>query len=216
MFRRYARQYDAVPEVREERMPERIVFEHIEYTRDTDHAAFGFRKRKRTIAEHTFVFVIIQIRYLVFLYLKTDAAFTTVTDLIFAAAREVLHRDNTLVTAFVAAIVFRVMFKMRQLFSAKQCRTACRGTAFRDDGDTVRPHQARDIGTDDFATEKLFHRTKHSIVVERTALYDDLLPKLFRMLDTDNFKERVFHDRHRQTCGDIGNRRAFFLRLFYF
>ena len=81
------------------------------------------------------------------------------------------------------------------------------------DGRTVRTHEAGDIRADDVAVEEFLHAAQHSVIVERAALYDDMVTKLAHILELHDLEERVLDDRERDARRDIGDLRAFLLRL---
>jgi len=83
-----------------------------------------------------------------------------------------------------------------------------------DERRTVGSHETCNVGTEHVHTRNVFERTQHGIVVERTALHDDFRADVARLTQFNNFEKRVFNNRIRKTCGDVGDGRTFFLRLF--
>ena len=71
-------EYDSVSQFCKKRMPERIVFVHIQYTRNTDSAACGNARRKRFISEDAGKLVFVQIRYIVFVFLLSESALAAI------------------------------------------------------------------------------------------------------------------------------------------
>ena len=90
---------------------------------------------------------------------------------------------------------------------------ALRGAFPRDQGCTESAHDAGDIGTDNLAVRDLFKRAKHSVIVEGSALDDDVLAELRGGGNLHDLEQRVLDDRIRQAGGNIGYLRAFLLGL---
>ena len=76
-------------------------------------------------------------------------------------------------------------------------------------------HDTGDVRTDNLAVSDLFQASQHGVIVKGSALYHDMLSKFRRVGNLDDLKECIFDDRISKTCGNIRNRSAFFLGLFY-
>ena len=88
------------------------------------------------------------------------------------------------------------------------------GPVSRDKRRAVGPHQPCDVHAGDASFSEIFKRAQHRFVVEGAALNHDFLRQHVELLKLNHLIQRVFDDRVRKTGGNIGNRRAFLLRLF--
>ncbi len=77
------------------------------------------------------------------------------------------------------------------------------------------PHDSGDIRTYSLTACNLLEAPEYGVVVKRTALHDDMVPKLGRIGHLDYLEQCILNDRVGKSRRDIGNRRPFFLRLFY-
>ena len=100
----FAGKHDLIPQEGQERKPERIVLIHVQHARDADTPARRMLQRT-IIAEYAFIFVPINIRRLFpACLLAANAALAAVAGKIFAAIGKFLHRNQTLISAALAAI----------------------------------------------------------------------------------------------------------------
>ena len=76
-------------------------------------------------------------------------------------------------------------------------------------------HDTCDIRADSFAAGDPFKASEDCVVVEGSALDNDILSEVAGGSDLDDFKQGIFDDRVGEAGGDIRNRSPLFLRLFY-
>ena len=75
-------------------------------------------------------------------------------------------------------------------------------------------HNAGDVGTCDLPARDGLHTAQNGIIIEGAALDDDIFAQLGGVGDLDNLEEGILDDRVSQAGGDVGDIRAFLLRLF--
>ena len=68
---------------------------------------------------------------------------------------------------------------------------------------TVSTHQARDVGADDLDAHLLLEGAEHGLVVEGTALHDDLAAQLFGAGCADDLVQCILDDTDGQTGRDV-------------
>ena len=76
-------------------------------------------------------------------------------------------------------------------------------------------HDTCDIRADSFAAGDPLKASEDCVVVEGSALDNDILSEVAGGSDLDDFKQGIFDDRVGETGGDIRDGCALFLRLFY-
>ena len=76
-------------------------------------------------------------------------------------------------------------------------------------------HDAGNIRADRLTVRNFFKASKNRVIVESTALHDDIFAEFRSVGDFDHLKERVFDDRVGKPRGDIGDGSPLLLRLFY-
>ena len=83
-------------------------------------------------------------------------------------------------------------------------------------GSSKSPHDTGDIRTDCLTVCDFFKTAQNGIIIEGSSLYDDMFSKFRGVGHLDDLKQCVFDHGIGKSCGDICNRSAFFLCLFYF
>ena len=76
-------------------------------------------------------------------------------------------------------------------------------------------HDSGNIRTHHVLPQRFFKGTEHRIIVEGSALHNDVLSEIFRIRHFNNLIQGVLNDRVCQSCRDIGNGCPFFLCLLY-
>ena len=146
-----------------------------------------------------------------------------------AAGAERVDRQKAVVLAFAAAAEIELDAERLKIRKRGDARTDFMPRSARslfglrsrkveplivgDERRTVGSHETCNVGTEHVHTRNVFERAQHGIVVERTALHDDFRADVARLTQFNNFEKRVFNNRIRKTRGDVGDGRAFFLRL---
>ena len=173
------REYHAVFQLRKEGVPEWIILKHIEDSRNADLSADRFILRQRLVAEDPFVFVFEQVRNMIFVFLFSDTALAAVSADVLTAAGEFVDGQTAAVrTAFAVCHRGRV-FQLIDLFDGEhRSLLICRIALSCDQRRTERTHNAGDVRADGFAVGDPLKASENSVVVERTALYDDVASKL--------------------------------------
>ena len=204
-------------------MPERVELVHIQHTRDSDNSAVCFIFRKRFSSEQQLLLEIIEIRNVVFVLLQAKTALTAVSGYELSTAGEPVDGQAAVVRASLALGIVSGIFQRIDLVDGEHggLFRRCVLPAFpfmeaftRDQTGSESAHDAGDIGTDCFAVCCFFKCTKNTVVIEGSALYNDMTAQLRRIRDLDDLVECIFNDRVRQSCRDILHGRAFLLCLF--
>ena len=84
-----------------------------------------------------------------------------------------------------------------------------------DQGCSESAHDTGDVRTDRFAVGDLFKASQYGVIVEGSALYDDVFSQLGSIGNLDDFVQRVLDNRVGQPCRNVSHFRPFFLRLLY-
>ena len=210
--RGFPRNHNPVAELVKEREPERIVLVHIQRARDTDASAARLCGRF-VVLEYTTVLELVDVRRIVLAFFAADAALTAVAREVALAVRELLHCDQALVAAFPAAIGAGLHLECTELIRAEQGRPL-RTRLKCENRRAVCAHEPRDIGTDDILSEDVLKGTQDGIVVERPALYDDVVAERRDVLDLHDLEQCVLDDRECDARRDVGDLCPLLLRLF--
>ena len=158
-----------------------------------------------------------QVRHGILCFFFTEPPFTAVSCDEFTSAAEVVDRQAAGICTFAAFCHCCGIFHGLDIIDGEHgSALAVCISLTGDQGGSKRPHDACNVRTDRFTAGNLFKAPQNRIVVERTALHDDMVSKFRCAGYFDDLKERVLDDRVCQSGGNVGDRRAFFLRLFYF
>ena len=76
-------------------------------------------------------------------------------------------------------------------------------------------HDTRNIRPDRFAVRNFFKASKNSIIIESTALYNNIFAELRGTGNLDYLKERIFDNGIGKSRRDVGHGSTFLLRLLY-
>ena len=195
------RKYDFVFQLRKESEPERIVFKHIQNTRDTHLASGRLICTERLIGKQSFVFIFIKIRNMIFVLFFTDASFTAVSADKLTSAGEFVD-CQTAVVCTSATICHRCcIFQFIDLVNGKHCGFfAFLITLSRNQCSTESSHNTGNIRTNSFTVGNTFKASKNSVIVEGTTLYNDMSAKFSRIGNFDNFVKSILNNRISQTC----------------
>ena len=191
---------DPVFQFRKEFEPERIIFIHVENARDADDAAHCLVLRKRFIGEQQFILKFKQVRNLVFIPFLTDSALTAVSAYELTAAGETVDRQAALVRT---AFAFRHRSRILQRIDAFQ-REHSRLCTFlitlpRDQRGTKGAHDTCNVRTDCFASRNFLKTSQDSVIVERTALNDDMVSELRSVGNFNYLIKCIFDNRVSQS-----------------
>ena len=78
---------------------------------------------------------------------------------------------------------------------------------------TIGAHDARNFRTDHILAEFHFKSTQYGIIEKCAALHDDMMTKLCGVCAAYDLIQRIFHDAHGKTGGDIFDGCTVLLRL---
>ena len=212
-------QDDPVAELCEERMPERIQFIHIQHARNPDYAAVRFVLRERLAPEDQFVLKIVKVGQVVRIALLSDAALAAVAADELAAAGEAVDGKTAVVgTALALGVVSRVLQGIDLLDGEHAgLRLTFLGIALpRDQAGPEGSHDSGYIRPDGLAACDLLESAQNAVIVESTALYDDMFSKFRRVRDFYDFIKGILDHGIGKARGDVLHCRAFLLGLLYF
>ena len=209
-------QYHTIAQFCEECEPERIVFPHIQHTRDTNGASGCLFCCEGFIVKQSMAFVIIQVRCGIFVLFFAQTSFTTVACDESSAAAELVDGQQTVVGAALASSHSGLDFQCIHFFTAYQCCLVAFCIFIScDEPCAESTHDAGDVRTNGFSAADEFKAFQYSVVIECTALYNHGFTHSLRVSDFDHFQQCVFDNGICQTCGNIRNVCPFFLCLFY-
>ena len=153
---------------------------------------------------------------MIFVLFFTDTTFTAVTADILAAAGEFVDGQTAVVGTSTAVCHCGCVFQFIDLVNGEHGGFLTLLVTFAgDQGSAERTHDSGDIRTDGFTVGDFFKASQNCIIIESTALYNDVLTKFGSIGNLDNFIKRILDNGVSKTCGNIGNFSAFFLRLLY-
>ena len=214
---RSRRKYNLVFQFCKECIPERIVFEHVQDTRNTYLASGCLIRTERFVGKQSFVFIFIKIRNVIFVLFFTDASFAAVSADKLTSAGEFVDRQTAVVGTSAAVRHRCCIFQFIDLVNGKHCGLfAIFITLSCNQCRTKSSHNTCNIRTDGFTVGNTFKASKNSVIVEGTTLYNDMSAKFSRIGNFDNFVKSVFDNRVSQTRRDIRYFCTFLLCLFYF
>ena len=205
---RNIRQHNFKIQMRQERVPERQQFKHIESKRNADSR---LARLALAVLLQAIELVLIQIRQLE-LISAAKRTFTAIAGDKFAAAREHGNRQGTVIGAHAALDGGCFMCKVFQLIQRNQ-RAGLFLVCHCVQGCAIRAHQAGNHRTGDISANFHFKRAQNRIIQERTALYHDVLAEIVRRMRTNNFIQRIFDNTDGQTGRNGVNACAVLLRL---
>ena len=195
--------------------PERIVLIHVQDARDPDFAARRRLRIQRRIVEQPLVFVFKQIRNVPGILFFAESAFAPVAADIPASSGKQVDGQTAAVRAALAVGHFGRVFQCVDLIDRQHGgRLACK-TVPGDQSSAKGTHDTGNIRADGLTVRNTFKTAQHRIVIKGAALHHDMMAEFSGIGHFNDFVQGVFDDGVGKTGGDIGNGRAFFLRLLY-
>ena len=199
-----------------ERIPERVVLVHVQYPGDTHRATGRFLLRERIIGKQPFILVGKQVRHILAGLFLAHTFFTAVAGDEPTAVAEFVDGHETVVGTAVAAGHGGGEGQILDLFNGKHGADRARLVALPgDEGSAEGAHDTGDIRADGLAVGDLLKAAENGIIIEGTALDDNIFAQLCGGRHLDDLEQGVFDDRVGQPCGNISHRGTLFLRLFY-
>ena len=197
-------------------IPEGIVFVHVQYPGDTNRAPGRFLLRKRIIGKQPLVLVCKQVRYILAGLFLTHTFFTAVAGDEPPAVAEFVDGHETVVRTAVAAGHGGGECQILDLLNGKHGADRALLVALPgDEGSAEGAHDTGDIRADGLAVGDLLKAAENGIIIEGTALDDNIFAQLCGGRHLDDLEQGVFDDGVSQPCGDVRHRGTLFLRLFY-
>ena len=200
-----------------ERKPERIVFKHVEHSRDTHLSAHCLVRGEGLVGEKLLVFIVEQVRNIVLVLLLADTALAAVAADVLASAGETVDGQTAVVGTSLAVCHGGGVLERVDLLDRKHRRLLVRVIALaRDQSRSERAHDAGDVRTDRLAVRNLLKAAQNRVVIESSALHNDVASQLRGVGYLNNLVKRVLDNGVRKAGGDIRDSRALLLRLLYF
>ena len=203
---------DGKAELCPEGVPERQQLVHIQAERDADGAALSGHG---LIAGQKLLLVGVEVEAVV-LALAGDGLVAAVAGNELAAIGEGVDGELAVVAAAAALDADDFLVEVLQLFLAHHGGGGLAvlvALAQTEEGRTVSAHQTGDVGADDLDAHLLLEGAEDGLIVERTALHDDLPAQLFGAGRTDDLVQCVLDDADGQARRDILDGRAVLLGL---
>ena len=194
--------------------PERIILVDVQNAGNADGSANRLLAGQRLIPEEPAELVLIHIRDAVVCFLKAKSSFTAVSGNELSAVTEMVDSEPAVVAAPSAVLKCcgegQVLHFLKGEHGGRPTFViALSGNQSRSEG----AHDAGNVRTDDAAAGNLLECAKNGVVVEGTALNDDILSELCRRRHLHDLEQRILDDGIGKACGDIGDLRALLLRL---
>ena len=208
-------QDNAVSELGEEGEPQRIILIHVQNTRDSDFSARSLVRGQRRVAEDAVVFPLVHVRNMVCVFLLSDSSLAAVSADVLAAAGEAVDGQAAVVRAALAVGALCGVLQCVDLVDGKHCGFPAFAAIAGDQGGAEGTHDSGDVRADCFAVRNALKASEHCVVVEGTALYDDVAAKLFRVGDLYYLIKSVPDDGVRESGRDVGDGRALLLCLLH-
>ena len=200
-----------------EGIPERIILKHIQYTRDTYLASHRLLRGKWLVGEQTLVLIFIKVRDMILVLLFADTALAAVSAYKLAAACEFVDGKTAVVGTSVAVGHGGGVFQLIDLVNGKHGGLAafCVITLLGNQGSAESTHDSSNIRADGLAACNTLKASKNTVVIEGTALYNNVFAKLLGIGNLDNLVKSILDNRVGKSGRDICDRSAFLLGLFY-
>ena len=211
------REHHTEPQFREKCKPERIVLVHIEHPWDADLAPRSLRFGEGFVVEIAVQLVVKEVRHGILCLFLAQTPLAAVAGDELPASAEMIDGQAAGVRASAAFGHGRGVLHGPDVVDGEHGRPLAVRVAFAgDERRAESSHDACNVRADGVASCNLLEAAENRIVVEGTALHDDVVPQLRCAGDLDDLKERVLDDRVGKSGGDIRYRGTFFLRLLDF
>ena len=193
--------------------PEREVLIYIQNTGDANDAARSFLGRQRFIIKDALELICHQVRALLDAGFLAQAPFAAVACNVAPVARKDADGQHTTVGTARAAGCPAGIGQTAHLLQRQHGRGLVIIAFPRQQRSAEGPHDPRDIRTHDLTPCQLFKRAQDCLVVECTALHDNVRSKIIGIGQLDHLVQRIFDHRISQTGGYVLHRRPLLLRL---
>ena len=198
-----------------EGIPERIVLIHVQDSGDAHRTSVGVIFAERAVAEGPLQLVLVDIGNAVAGQLFAQASFTAVAGYIFTAAGEVVDGQAAVVGAAAAGPQGSVEFQLFNIVKGQHGSLYRFVIAFSGDQSSAESaHDAGDIGPDHQAVRNGLQGPQDRVIIEGTALDDDISAQLGSVRYFDDLEQGILDDGISQAGGDVRHIGAFLLGLF--
>ena len=208
---------DSVFQLREEGEPERVVLVHVQNSRNTDLSALCLVCLQRCVTEEEFILIFKKVRDLFFILFLAQTALAAVSADELTAAGEAIDGQTAVVSAAFTFCHRGGELKLVDLLDGEHRGFGTFHIALScDEGGSEGSHDTGDIRTDGLAAGDLLKTSENCVVVEGTALDNDVAwPSSDGVGNLDDLKQSVLDDGVGKASGDIGDGCTLFLGLFY-
>ena len=182
------REYESEFQCFEEGRPERIVFVNVQDSWHSDDSAGCFFLTQRFIVKDTMQLIFKEVRNLFFVFLFSDTFFTSVSGDVLTVSGKFVDGEQAVIGTSTTAGQFCLKFQIIDLFDGQHSGLFAFITVTGNQCSAEGTHDTGDIRTDCFASGNGLKASQDSIVVEGTALNDDVLTKFCRIRQLDNFE----------------------------
>ena len=217
LARRLVAQHHAEAQLREERVPERVVLVHVQRARDAHGAARGLVGRQALAVKQQAVLELKEVRCLGLLAPGlAGALLAAVARDEAAAVAKAVDRQQAVVRAPAAVGVGVLHLQVVDLFAREQAGGPRRaGAVAGEKGSSVRAHRSGDVGPDHLAAREQLERAQRRVAHERAALHHHVLADLVVVAQLDDLEERVLDDGVGKAGGHVAYGRALLLGLLH-
>ena len=182
------REYETEFQCLEKCCPERIVLVNVQDSWHTERSAGCFFLTQRFVVKDTMQLIFKQVWNLFFVFLFSDTFFTSVSGNVLTISGKFVDGEQAVIGTPTTAGQFCLKFQIIDLLNGEHRCLFAFVTVTGDQCSTESTHNTGDIRTDRFTSGNSFEASQNRIVVEGTALNDDVLTKLCRIGQLDNFE----------------------------
>ena len=209
------REEHAEAETCKERCPERIVLIYVKDTGNADSAARCGLSRERLVVEESGALILKEVWCALPCSGVAERLFTTVARDMYATAGEFVDREHTVVLTTAATATGGRIFKREDVGDREHGGFFAAIVATCDQSRAERAHKTGDVGADHVYACDLFEGAENRLVIERTALNDDVITEVGGRCELNYLIKCVFDDRISKTGGDVRDLSSLLLRLLH-
>ena len=160
-------------------MPEGIVFIHIQDSGNSHGTSGSLIGIQRRIGEEPLKLIFKKVRYIVCIFLSADTALTAVAGDELSATGKLIDGKSAVVGATLTLCHTGFILEGAEFFVGKHIALVAVFVTFSCNQCSAEgTHDAGNIGTDGFAACDFFKAAQHGIIIEGTALNNDILAEL--------------------------------------
>ena len=182
------REYETEFQCLEKGCPERIVLVNVQDSWHTERSAGCFFLTQRFVVKDTMQLIFKQVWNLFFVFLFSDTFFTSVSGNVLTISGKFVDGEQAVIGTSTTAGQFCLKFQIIDLFDGQHSGLFAFITVTGDQCSAEGTHDTGDIRTDRFASGNGLKASQNRVIIECTALHNDVLTKFCRIGQLDNFE----------------------------